>query len=70
MRKYEDTYRHKGLRKKLMDVLRDKGITDEQVLAIRGFHIAGMSNVALARMFNVDRRTIFNVVKRKSWTHI
>jgi len=32
MRKYEDTYRHKGLRKKLMDILRDKGITDEAVL--------------------------------------
>lgn len=28
----EDTYRHKGLRKKLMDVLREKGITDEAVL--------------------------------------
>lgn len=33
MRNYEDTYRHKGLRKKLMDVLREKGITDENVLA-------------------------------------
>jgi protein-L-isoaspartate(D-aspartate) O-methyltransferase len=33
MRKFEDTYRHKGLRKKLMDVLREKGITDEAVLA-------------------------------------
>src|SRR5688572_8453983 len=33
MRKYEDTYRHKGLRKKLIDHLRDKGITDERVLA-------------------------------------
>jgi protein-L-isoaspartate(D-aspartate) O-methyltransferase len=32
MRKYEDTYRHKGLRKKLVTVLRDKGITDERVL--------------------------------------
>jgi len=32
MRKYEDTYRHKGLRKKLMDILREKGITDETVL--------------------------------------
>lgn len=32
MRKYEDTYRHKGLRKKLIDVLREKGITDEAVL--------------------------------------
>ena len=32
MRKYEDTYRHKGLRKKLMETLRAKGITDEKVL--------------------------------------
>lgn len=32
MRKYEDTYRHKGLRKKLIDNLRQKGITDENVL--------------------------------------
>jgi protein-L-isoaspartate(D-aspartate) O-methyltransferase len=32
MRKYEDTYRHKGLRKKLVDLLRQKGITDENVL--------------------------------------
>lgn len=32
MRKFEDTYRHKGLRKKLMDILRGKGITDENVL--------------------------------------
>ncbi len=33
MRKYDDTYRHKGLRKKLIDSLRDKGINDEAVLA-------------------------------------
>jgi len=32
MRKYEDTYRHKGLRKKLVDILKDKGITDTNVL--------------------------------------
>ncbi|MGG9972717.1 protein-L-isoaspartate(D-aspartate) O-methyltransferase [Ferruginibacter sp. SUN002] len=32
MRKYEDTYRHKGLRKKLIELLREKGITDENVL--------------------------------------
>ena len=32
MRKYEDTYRHKGLRKKLIDILKDKGITDNNVL--------------------------------------
>ncbi len=33
MRIFEDSYRHKGLRKKLIDDIRDKGITDEQVLA-------------------------------------
>lgn len=32
MRKTEDTYRHKGLRKKLVDTIRAKGITDENVL--------------------------------------
>ena len=28
----EDTYRHKGLRKKLVDIVKSKGITDERVL--------------------------------------
>lgn len=32
MRKFEDTYQHKGLRKKLVDLLRTKGITSERVL--------------------------------------
>jgi protein-L-isoaspartate(D-aspartate) O-methyltransferase len=32
MRKYEDTYQHKGLRKRLVDLLKEKGITDEKVL--------------------------------------
>src|SRR6476469_757004 len=29
----DDSYRHKGLRKKLVDTVRGKGITDERVLA-------------------------------------
>jgi len=33
MRNFEDTYRHKGLRKKLIDSLREKGISDEKVLS-------------------------------------
>ena len=33
MRQTEDSYRHKGLRKKLIEVVRSKGITDENVLA-------------------------------------
>ena len=32
MRKFEDTYRHKGLRKQLLELLRKKGITDERIL--------------------------------------
>jgi protein-L-isoaspartate(D-aspartate) O-methyltransferase len=32
MRNFEDSYRHKGLRKKLIDAIREKGITDENVL--------------------------------------
>lgn len=32
MRKFEDTYRHKGLRKKLIETIRDKGINVESVL--------------------------------------
>lgn len=32
MRTYEDTYLHKGLRKQLVDLLQQKGITDERVL--------------------------------------
>src|SRR5690606_7152828 len=32
MRKFEDTYRQKGMRKKLIDSIREKNITDEKVL--------------------------------------
>lgn len=33
MRATDDTYRHKGLRRKLVETVRNKGITDEKVLA-------------------------------------
>jgi protein-L-isoaspartate(D-aspartate) O-methyltransferase len=32
MRTFEDSYRHKGLRRQLVDMIRQKGITDERVL--------------------------------------
>ena len=35
MRNFEDTYRHKGMRKQLVDIVRQKGITDERVLELR-----------------------------------
>lgn len=36
MRRYEDTYKQKGLRRQLVDSIRQKGITDEGVLAAIG----------------------------------
>ena len=32
MKNREDSYRHKGMRKKLLDLLREKGINDERIL--------------------------------------
>ncbi|GAC1443356.1 MAG: protein-L-isoaspartate(D-aspartate) O-methyltransferase [Sediminibacterium sp.] len=32
MKNYEDTYQHKGMRRQLVNLLKEKGITDEQVL--------------------------------------
>ena len=32
MKKYEDSYQHKGLRNQLVNLLKQKGITDENVL--------------------------------------
>ena len=32
MRVYEDTYRHKGMRRQLVDIIRNKGISEERVL--------------------------------------
>ena len=32
MRKFEDTYQHKGLRRQLVNLLKEKGITDENIL--------------------------------------
>src|ERR1700744_2798947 len=36
MRTFEDSYRHKGLRRQLVEVVRQKGITDERVLEAIG----------------------------------
>ncbi|MET6998157.1 protein-L-isoaspartate(D-aspartate) O-methyltransferase [Chitinophaga defluvii] len=36
MRRYDDTYKQKGLRKQLVDSIRQKGITDENVLQAIG----------------------------------
>src|SRR5215218_11216423 len=36
MRRFEDTYRHKGMRKKLVETVKNKGVTDEKVLEAIG----------------------------------
>lgn len=56
MRRYEDEYRHKGLRKKLVDTLRAKGITDERVLdAINSIPRHFFMDLALDRIAYEDR---------------
>jgi protein-L-isoaspartate(D-aspartate) O-methyltransferase len=62
----EDTYRHKGLRKKLMELLRENGITDETVLTAmnnipRHFFLdTALDNIAYEdRAFDIgDEQTI------------
>jgi protein-L-isoaspartate(D-aspartate) O-methyltransferase len=39
MRKLEDAYLHKGLRRQLVQQLQEKGITDERVLAVSYTHL-------------------------------
>ncbi len=56
MRKFEDTYRHKGLRKKLIDTIKEKGITDECVLdAIMNIPRHFFLDTALDRIAYEDR---------------
>lgn len=56
MRNFEDTYRHKGLRKKLIDSLRDKGITDDNVLnAMRNIPRHFFLDTALEHIAYQDR---------------
>ena len=64
MRKFEDTYRHKGLRKKLMDQLRDKGITDENVLN-------AMNNIPRHYFLDtaLDNMRAFQASSNMEWLH-
>lgn len=58
MRNFEDTYRHKGLRKKLIDSIREKGISDENVLN-------AMMNIP--RHFFMDTALEHNAYKDKAF---
>ena len=43
-------------------------LTEQQVLEIRA--INNMSQSAIARMYGITQSNVFNIVSRKSWSHI
>lgn len=45
-------------------------LTKEKVRHIRQLSSEGASDSYLASTFKVDRKTIWSVVKRKTWTHV
>lgn len=45
-------------------------LTEDQVKAIRAIYGTGPSYAMIARQYGVDRGTIFNIVRRKTWKHI
>lgn len=42
----------------------------EQVLAMRDMYSNGISIADIAKQLNVDRRNVWAIVHRKSWTHV
>ncbi len=44
--------------------------TDKQVLEIRNKHKAGISRNDLAKEYNTNTTTIFNIYKLKSYAHV
>lgn len=45
-------------------------LTDEIVTDIRKLHATGISGYRLAKDYNVTKRTIQQIVRRKTWTHL
>ena len=46
-------------------------LTEEDVLAIRRLHASGRHrNADLSAMFGVAERSIYHIVRRKTWTHL
>lgn len=45
-------------------------LSAEQVTEIRARSSEGMSMLALARLYAISKRTIFDVVHRRTWVHI
>lgn len=45
-------------------------LTEQQVREIRARHAQGMSGYALAKQYNVTKRTVSQIVRRETWRHI
>jgi len=45
-------------------------ITDYQAKKIRELSQLGLSKEELAKMFNISRRSIYNIVNNVTWTHV
>jgi DNA invertase Pin-like site-specific DNA recombinase len=45
-------------------------LNEEQVLKIRELSLMGISNLALAEMFNISRPSISAIINWKSWKHL
>src|SRR5262249_51170184 len=46
-------------------------LTEEDVVAIRRLHASGnLRNADLGVMFGVAERSIYHIVRRKTWTHL
>lgn len=47
------------------------GLTASNVLDIRRLHdVNGLDDAHLSRIFAVSRKTIYNIVNRKTWKHV
>jgi hypothetical protein len=45
-------------------------LTDEKVILIRQLHSQGMTQVALAKQFEVWQGTIWQIVRGNNWKHL
>lgn len=45
-------------------------LTDAEVRRIKMFHLTGMRNAELSKIFDVDRHTISSITKSRTYTHV
>ncbi len=45
-------------------------LTEEKVLEMRKLYLEGFSNIEIAKLFNINRRTAYDAIIKKTWLHI